>query len=257
MPSECAIAMIAVVNARSSGSRSTSAMKLRSILTPSTGTRRRWLSPEKPVPKSSSHTLTPVARRRDSSALAWTSSPITAVSVNSRCRRIGGQPGVGEAFGDDLRQVAAAQLARRDVDRDEQSVRPMRWPRCQRTASRHAVRSTCGPSVSISPLCSATSMNTDGAITPCCGCCQRSSASAPHHRTVGEAVHRLVHHAELAAVPGAAQLVLQAARGAPPPGPSRGCRSGSSSCRRPWPGTSRCRRSSSARSRRKHPRGTA
>ena len=80
------MAMIAVVNARSSGSRSMSAMKLRSILTPSTGTLRRWLSPEKPVPKSSSQTLTPVARRRDSNRLAWTSSPITAVSVSSICR---------------------------------------------------------------------------------------------------------------------------------------------------------------------------
>src|SRR3546814_15429196 len=50
---EWASEMIAEVNATSAGSASRSATKLRSILTPSTGTRRRWLKPEKPVPKRS------------------------------------------------------------------------------------------------------------------------------------------------------------------------------------------------------------
>ncbi len=45
-----------------------------------------------------------------------------------------------------------------------------------------AARSTFGPMISIRPLCSATSMNTEGGIVPRVGCCQRSSTSTPTMR---------------------------------------------------------------------------
>ena len=181
MPSECAMAMIAVVSARSSGSRSMSAMKLRSIFTPSTGTRRRWLSPEKPVPKSSSHTFTPVRCSVASSALACASSLMTAVSVSSRCRRDAARPvsrrhsattsgrsPLRNWRGDTLTETNNGSSASRSV--------------LQRAAAAQAARSTRGPMLSISPLCSATSMNTDGATMPSSGCCQRNNASAPTMR---------------------------------------------------------------------------
>ena len=49
-------------------------------------------------------------------------------------------------------------------------------------AAKEVARNTRGPIDSISPLCSATSMNTEGATAPISGCCQRNSASAPMMR---------------------------------------------------------------------------
>jgi hypothetical protein len=175
------MAMIAVVRARSSGSRCRSATKLRSILTPSTGTRRRWLRPEKPVPKSSSHTFTPVLCRRASIAAACSSSLITAVSVSSRCRHEAGRP-VSRRHSATMSGRSPLRSWRGDTftDTNRRSLPSPMW--VQRIASVQAARSTRGPMPSIRPLCSATSMNTDGAIMPSIGCCQRSSASAPTTR---------------------------------------------------------------------------
>jgi hypothetical protein len=52
-------------------------------------------------------------------------------------------------------------------------------PTGQWRASRQAWAITQSPSASISPISSATGMNTDGGTLPISGCCQRISASTP------------------------------------------------------------------------------
>ena len=55
---------------------------------------------------------------------------------------------------------------------------------CRRRASLHAVWSTQRPSGMMSPLSSASGMNSSGGIRPRSGCCQRTSASRPEMRSV-------------------------------------------------------------------------
>ena len=133
------------------------------------------------MPKSSSHTFTPVACSRASIVAACSSSLITAVSVSSRCRHEAGNP--------DSRRHSATMSGRsplRSWRGDTLTETNRRSPPSpmvdQRMASAQADCSTRRPIPSISPLCSATSMNTDGEIMPSIGCCQRSKASAPTTR---------------------------------------------------------------------------
>ena len=81
--------------------------------------------------------------------------------------------------------------------------------RRQRAAWRQAVSSTQRPSGTIRPVSSAIGMNDSGATRPRVGCCQRTSASKPTIRVVVEGDDRLVVEAQLAALEGAAQVVLE------------------------------------------------
>ena len=76
------------------------------------------------------------------------------------------------------------------------------------TASRQARRNTHSPSGTIRPVSSATEMKWPGAILPCTGWCQRTSASEPHCALGGEIVLRLIDDLELLAAKRQAQLVL-------------------------------------------------
>ena len=162
------------------------------------------------MPKSSSQTFTPGARRRDSSALAWISSPITAVSVSSRCRRCGWQAGVAQRSRRPRRGRSPLRSWRGETLTDTNSWSAAGCARCQRTASSQAARSTCGPMrFDQAALLGDIDEHRRRDHAHARGCCQRSSASAPTMRAVGEAVDRLVGEAQFAALPGAAQVLLQ------------------------------------------------
>ena len=75
-------------------------------------------------------------------------------------------------------------------------------------ASMQARRNTHSPSGTIRPVSSATEMKCPGAILPCTGCCQRTSASEPHCCSVDQIVLRLVDDLELLAAERQPQLML-------------------------------------------------
>ena len=162
------------------------------------------------MPKSSSQTFTPVARSCASSALACASSPITAVSVSSRCRLLR-PPGRCRAGASRPRRGRSPLRSwRGETLTDTNSGSAVAMRRCQRTASSQAARSTCGPMrFDQAALLGDVDEHRRRDHAHARGCCQRSSASAPTQAAVGEAVDRLVDEAQFAALPGAAQVLLQ------------------------------------------------
>ena len=74
---------------------------------------------------------------------------------------------------------------------------------------RQAVRSTHSPSATISPVSSATRMNSPGGTRPRSGWCQRTSASTPDRSLVAELDLRLVVQLELVAGEREAQVALE------------------------------------------------
>ena len=94
-----------------------------------------------------------------------------------------------------LRRAAAP----RGSPRPAKSARPARMlPRARRAGTPRS--STHSPIGTMSPVSSASGMNSAGATSPRSGCCQRTSASAPTQRAVGERDDRLEEEPELAAL---------------------------------------------------------
>ena len=99
----------------------------------------------------------------------------------------------------------------------------------------------------ISPDSSATGMNSAGSMAGPPRRCQRSSASCPTARAVGERHHRLEDELELAPLERALEVGLGLARGRRRAGAGPRRRSPRRRCRAPWPGRPRRRRGRSAR----------
>ena len=129
-------------------------------------------------------------------------------SVISRTRRRGVEPVAGQHIGDVVDEIVVVEVERRDVHRDrELGGRGHRLS--HRRPAQQASSSTERPSATISPLSSITEMNSPGARIPRSGCTQRTSASMPTRRPVGDRELGLVVQDELVAVDGAAQLRLE------------------------------------------------
>ena len=96
------------------------------------------------------------------------------------------------------RPAAAGRAGSRidEVDRDRRARGPRR---ATRGTARSASSSTRSVSGRISPVCSASGMNSSGQSRPRSGCCQRTSASTLRTRPVAEVGLRLVVEHELVA----------------------------------------------------------
>ena len=121
------------------------------------------------MPKSSSARRTPRPRSWAKVVAPRIASRSTALSVSSSTRWCGGRPGVLEHGLDAADQVGVLQLDGRDVDLHGEVARRSRPWSSQARASQQARWSTNWPSALISPVSSASGMNSDGQHGPRAG----------------------------------------------------------------------------------------
>ena len=125
--------------------------------------------------------LTPSSRRRCSVASVISVLCISTDSVISISSRLAGNRAEASALTMTGHQILVHDLNRRKVDRDLDVVRPMRGVDAGLADDPFADRGT------ISPISSATGMNSAGEIMPRSGCFQRSRASQRSHPVVLQA----------------------------------------------------------------------
>ena len=185
------------------------------------------------------------ARRAPSGAAGarWPPSvfSMTMLSVTSSLSRRAASPDSAQRGVHLLDQVGLGELLDGEVDADDEVAR--RTSSCQSGGlAARLLQDGRARGATMRPVSSARGMNSDGATRPRSGCCQRTRASKPGDPAVVHAHDGLVVHAELPAVDGAPQVVLELQRACAHARAWRSRTPGDATCRGPWRGTSRCPR---------------
>ena len=120
-------------------------------------------------------TRTPRSRSRASAATQVSMSSSSALSVISSTSRSAGIPVLRSTSTTSSTKSSLASCCAATLTATEGWCRSL----CISAPARQASRSTQLPSGTMSPLCSATGMNSTGGSSPRVGCSQRTSASKP------------------------------------------------------------------------------
>ena len=147
----------------------------RSTFSSSTATRVRKVNDEKPVPKSSTASCTPIDRKVASTSSMTSNSLITTVSLISRTSRCGGTWCRRSASAISPGSRGSSRL-RADRFTETGTSKPIR---AQSAATASALSSTYRVKVPSCSLFSTRRMKSAGPSQPRRGCCQRISASTP------------------------------------------------------------------------------
>ena len=161
------------------------------------------------MPKSSIASSTPSSFSWFSRSIASSMSCMTMLSVISRISVGAAEPGLGQDVADLVHDLGARELARGQVDRhvERRVHRELALQLAPRSA--HASRSTQRPIGTISPVSSASGMNSSGCTIPRSGWIHRIRASTPVIRPDLELDHGLVVQDELLVLERALQVGLQ------------------------------------------------
>ncbi len=133
------------------------------------------------MPKSSRAMSTPISASRRSGLSRSSSAPISADSVTSRHSASGATPARSRMSTVSWTRPGwvSWQGERLTLMRSGPAAPPSPYRSRHRRAWRTDCSRTQRPNGTIRPVCSASGMNRSGPSTPCCGCSQRTSASAP------------------------------------------------------------------------------
>ncbi len=171
-PSVCAASITSCTSTASCASVATRRISERSILTVWSGRLRSSVSEEWPVPKSSRANWTPRSQTRRSTAAASATSVTIAVSVTSRQSRSGASPLSPSAIFTSSTNIGSRSWTGETLTETTRSSD-------HAAACRQARSSTQRPRSTISPVDSASGMNSSGGTAPSSASCQRASASTP------------------------------------------------------------------------------